>query len=70
MEREIQIGDLVRIAPRPAVVDKEGLKQVGLVVGFVTTESAGWSIPGICAKIEWTSGTETVTGVDMLELVG
>ena len=71
MEREIQIGDLVRIAPRPAVVDKEGLKQVGLVVGFAKTMQSGWTEPGTTeAKIEWTGGTFTVTALSMLELVG
>ena len=65
----IKVGDLVRIAPRPAVVDKEGLKQVGLVVGFAKTMESGWTENGTCAKIEWTSGTFTVTGLSMLELV-
>ena len=63
------IGDLVRIAPRRAVTTQHST-QVGLVVGFVGLQNTGWSDPNeLCAKIEWTSGTETVTGLPMLERV-
>ena len=68
MEREIEIGDLVRIAPRRAVTNSHS-KQVGLVVGFGKTKTVGIVEPGKSAKIIWMSGTETVTGLPMLERV-
>ena len=66
MEREIMIGDLVRIAPRRAVTTQHST-QVGLVVGFGKTKTVGILEPGKSAKIIWMSGTETVTGLSMLE---
>jgi len=63
------IGDLVRIAPRNAVTTTQS-RQVGLVVGFVGLQNTAWSDPNeLCAKIKWTRGTFTVTGLPMLELV-
>jgi hypothetical protein len=65
----IKVGDLVRIAPRRAVTTQHST-QVGLVFGLVGLESRGWGYGSdVCAKIKWTSGTETVTGLPMLELV-
>jgi len=64
------IGDLVRIAPRIGV-SNSWERPLGLVVGFVGLQNTAWSDPNeLCAKIEWTSGTQTVTGLPMLERVG
>ena len=68
MEREIMIGDLVRIAARcfepcaPSTL-------VGLVVGFGKTKTVGIVAPGKSVKIEWMSGTLTVERLPMLERV-
>tara|TARA_Y100000310_G_scaffold105869_1_gene104388 strand:- start:227 stop:433 length:207 start_codon:yes stop_codon:yes gene_type:complete len=68
VEREIEIGDLVRMARNPDAYGKRS-EIVGLVVGFVKTTSALWGTPGVCAKVEWTNGVETVSGLPVLELV-
>ena len=70
MEREIMIGDLVRIAPRNAVTTTHSTR-VGLVVGFAgqheSDDSAHQS--EVCAKIQWIGGSQTVTGLSMVERV-
>jgi len=68
MEREIQIGDLVRIAAKCFEPCAPSLL-VGLVVEFpglraLAPDSTEW-----CAKIEWFSGVFTVEGLSMLERV-
>jgi hypothetical protein len=68
MEREIMIGDLVRIAAK-CFEPCEPSTLVGLVVGFAKTMQSGWTENGTCAKIEWTSGTMTVEGLCALERV-
>ena len=70
MFKEIEIGDLVRIAPNHASYGNQS-EIVGLVVGIVTTESPGFSEWPILksAVVEWTNGVETVSGLPVLELV-
>jgi hypothetical protein len=68
MAREIQIGDLVRIAAR-CFEPCEPSTLVGLVVGFGKTKTVGIVAPGKSAKIEWTSGTLTVERLSTLERV-
>ena len=71
MIKEIQIGDLVRVAPNKACYGNQS-DIVGLVVGFVTTESPCllFEWPTLkSAVVEWTNGVETVSGLPVLELV-
>jgi len=70
MIKEIEIGDLVRMARNPDAYGKRSVL-VGLVVGIVTTESPGFSDWPILksAVVEWTNGVETVSGLPVLELV-
>ena len=68
MLKEIQIGDLVRMARNPDAYGKRSVL-VGLVVDFVKTTSALWDTPGVCAKVEWTNGVLTVNSLPTLELV-
>jgi hypothetical protein len=68
MEREIMIGDLVRLAERTAVKHNFP-RNIGVVIDFVGLQNTGWSDPNeVCAKIQWMGGSQTITGFDMLEL--
>ena len=64
----IKVGDLVRLA------DRKGIKpnwprNIGLVIDFVGLKNTGWSDPNeVCAKIQWMGGSQTITGLDMLEI--
>ena len=68
MEREIMIGDLVRLVEhRARHACAVGI--VGVVIDFVGLQNTGWSDPNeVCAKIQWMGGSQTITGFDMLEL--
>ena len=69
MIKEIQIGDLVRTAPNKASYGNQS-DIVGLVIGFVGLRNSGWTDPNeLCAKVEWTNGVQTVSGLPVLELV-
>ena len=68
MIKEIQIGDLVRVAPNKASYGNQS-DLVGLVIGFISTTSALWDTPGVCAKVEWINGVQTLCGLPVLELV-
>ena len=68
MEREIQIGDLVRLTPtEPGYVWQSLL--VGLVVDIIDLKNPGDLHREPCARIEWTNGVETVTGLPVVERV-
>ena len=68
MEREIMIGDLVRIAPtEPGYGTQSAL--VGLVVDILDHRNPVWVLTEPCARIEWTNGVETVSGFPVLERV-
>ena len=68
MLKEIEIGDLVRMAPNSPSYGKRS-EHVGLVIDFVKTTSALWDTPGVCARVEWANGVKTLTGLLVLELV-
>ena len=69
MIKEIEVGDLVRVAPNHASYGSQS-DIVGLVIGFVSTTSALRNTPIMCARVEWLwSGAETVSGLPVLELV-
>ena len=68
MNREIQIGDLVRVAPNKASYGNQS-DIVGLVVALVSTEHHNWERPAVCARVEWTNGVRTLNGLPVLELV-
>ena len=63
----IKVGDLVRLAERTAVKHNFP-RNIGLVVGFAKTMQSGWTENGTCAKVQWVGGSQTVTGLDELEL--
>ena len=68
MIKEIQVGDLVRVAPNKASYGNQS-DIVGLVVALVSTRSALWDTSGVCARVEWTNGVQTLNGLPVLELV-
>ena len=70
MLKEIEIGDLVRMAPNKASYGPPA-EIVGLVVALVsTTPQHNWETPVICARVEWLwSGVQTLNGLPVLELV-
>ena len=69
MLKEIQIGDLVRVAPNKASYGNQS-DIVGLVVALVSTEHHNWERPAVCARVEWLwSGVQTLNGLPALELV-
>ena len=68
MLKEIQIGDLVRVAPNKASYGNQS-DIVGLVVALVSTEHNSWETPAVCARVEWVNGVKTLTGLPVLELV-
>ena len=63
----IKVGDLVRLAPRKSVHNFP--RNIGLVIDFVGLRNTGWADPNeLCAKVQWMGGSETVTGLDVLEI--
>jgi hypothetical protein len=69
MLKEIEIGDLVRMARNPDAYGKRSLL-VGLVVALIsTTPQHNWETSVICARVEWTNGVQTLNGLPVLELV-
>tara|TARA_Y100001951_G_C11132229_1_gene178864 strand:+ start:207 stop:416 length:210 start_codon:yes stop_codon:yes gene_type:complete len=67
--KEIEIGDLVRIAPNKASYGNQS-DIVGLVVALIsTTPQHNWETSVICARVEWTNGVQTLNGLPVLELV-
>ena len=69
MLKEIEIGDLVRMAPNKAAYGPPA-EIVGLVVALVsTTPQHNWETSVICARVEWTNGVQTLNGLPVLELV-
>jgi len=66
--REIQIGDLVRVAPNKASYGNQS-DIVGLVVALVSPEHNSWEPPAVCARVEWINGVQTLNGLPVLELV-
>ena len=68
MLKEIEIGDLVRVvAHKASYGDQSDI--VGLVVALVNPEHQNWEAPATCARVEWTNGVKTLTGLPVLELV-
>ena len=67
MNREIQIGDLVRLAERTAVKHNNFPRNIGIVIDFPGLKDVGW-ITKECAKVQWMGGSQTITGIPMLEL--
>jgi len=68
MFKEIEIGDLVRIAPNKASYGNQS-DIVGLVVALVSTRHDSWETPAVCARVEWINGVQTLNGLPVLELV-
>ena len=68
MIKEIEIGDLVRMARNPDAYGKRSVL-VGLVVALVSPGQAAWETPALCARVEWTNGVRTLNGLPVLELV-
>ena len=68
MEREIMIGDLVRIASRHILYTAQ-MGLVGLVVGVTNTQSVGILEPGLAAHVAWMNKTTTKTSFLRLERV-
>ena len=68
MLKEIEIGDLVRVAPNKASYGNQS-HIVGLVVALVSPEHNSWETPAVCARVEWVNGVKTLTGLPVLELV-
>ena len=68
MIKEIEVGDLVRVAPNKACYGNQS-HIVGLVVDLVSTEHQNWATPAVCARVEWVNGVKTLTGLPVLELV-
>jgi len=66
--KEIEIGDLVRMARNPDAYGKRSLL-VGLVIDFCEDHKHFLDTPGVCAKVEWTNGVLTVNSLPTLELV-
>ncbi len=63
----IIVGDLVRLAPRPGVKPPPS-RNIGVVIDFVGLQNTGWTDPNeLCAKVQWMGGSQTVTGLPMLE---
>ena len=64
----IKVGDLVRLTERKGI-KPNWPRNIGLVFGFAKTMQSGWTEPGnTCAKVQWMGGSQTVTGLPMLEL--
>jgi len=68
MFKEIEVGDLVRMAPNSPSYGKRS-EHVGLVVALVNPEHNSWETPAVCARVEWANGVKTLTGLPVLELV-
>ena len=68
MIKEIEIGDLVRVAPNKASYGNQS-DIVGLVVALVSPGQGAWETPALCARVEWTNGVRTLNGLPVLELV-
>jgi len=68
MLKEIEVGDLVRMARNPDAYGKPSVL-VGLVVALVNPEHNSWETPAVCARVEWVNGVKTLTGLPVLELV-
>ena len=69
MIKEIEVGDLVRMAPNKACYGNQS-DIVGLVVALVSPEHNSWETPAVCARVEWLwSGEQTLNGLPALELV-
>lgn len=65
----IKVGDLVRMKKRSGIHrDERQFMKLGLVLAM-GLESRTVSIvePGEAAKIQWTNGVTTVTGISMVE---
>ena len=63
----IKVGDLVRMKKRRGVKPYESLN-VGLVLTVgLKSRTVGIVEPGEAAKIQWTNGVTTVTGISMVE---
>ena len=64
----IKVGDLVRMKKRRGVKMSARHRNLGLVLAM-GWESRTVSIvePGEAAKIQWTNGVTTVTGISMVE---
>ena len=68
MIKEIEIGDLVRLTPTEPGYGWQSLL-VGLVVDIIDLKNPGDLHREPCARIAWTNGVETVSGLPVLELV-
>jgi len=66
--KEIEIGDLVRLTPTEPGYGWQSLL-VGLVVDIIDLKNPGDLHREPCARIEWTNGVETVTGLPVVERV-
>ena len=64
----VKVGDLVRMKKRLGVKPYESLN-LGLVLKVgLKTRTVNILEPGEAAKIQWTNGATTVTGISMLEI--
>jgi len=64
----IEVGDLVRMKKRQGV-HPTGAPNLGLVLTLgLKTRTVNILEPGEAAKIQWTNGATTVTGISMLEI--
>jgi len=64
----IKVGDLVRMKKRRGVKASKKHRNLGLVlVTGLKTRTVAIVEPGEAAKIQWTNGVITVTGISMVE---
>jgi len=68
MEREIMIGDLVRIASQHILYTAQ-VGIVGLVVGVTNTRIEDFPETGLAARVAWMNKTTTKTAFSRLERV-
>ena len=65
----IKVGDLVRMKMRLGVKMSARHRNLGLVlVTGLKSRTVNILEPGEAAKIQWTNGVTTVTGISMVEL--
>jgi hypothetical protein len=62
-----KVGDLVRLTERKGLKNNFP-RNIGIVIGFPGIQDVGW-ISRECAKVQWMAGSQTVTGILMLERI-
>ena len=65
----IKVGDLVRMKKRSGIHrDERQFMNLGLVLTVgLKSRTVGIVEPALAAKIQWTNGATTVTGISMVE---